>query len=163
MKNLKTIIYIIIISTIFIQNLKAESLTSKFNQSIIKDIKENYQYRIPLYLDDLISLIGVFSPNQNKIVLEYLIDYNEIKTQIEEYNLTAKNKIKNIDKYLFSEKVIKQFKKDKIAKHINKCFMTKNGKNYFSQNLVMTFRYYLKDKFYTEFSLNKKICSNIRY
>lgn len=133
---------------------------SNFNKSFINQTIGQYQYKIPVYQNETTSLIGIYSPNNETIILEYLLDFDVLRNNVEIYNQSSKNQIKNIKKYFFDKSIIKGFTKQKLKSHLNKCNVMHRSKPVFSQGLVMIFRYYMDDEFYTEFKLNQKICEN---
>lgn len=147
----------LILLTLLTTTILFASINNNFNKEIIKNIINEYKYKLPVYQTDTITLIGIYSPNDNTIVLEYLLDFEVLSNNIEKYNIMNKETI-NIEKYLLSKKTKKSFINNKFRRHLNKCNLTVDGKSIFSQNLTMYFRYYLDSIFYGEFKLNKKKC-----
>jgi hypothetical protein len=131
---------------------------NSFNKSIINHILSQYKYKLPVFQDETTSLIGVYSHNSNSIILEYYLDFDVLKNNILLYNENSDKPIKDVIKYLWSGPVKKDFKKNKMIRHLNKCNITRNGKSIFSQGLVMYLRYYLNDRFYEEIIFNENIC-----
>lgn len=142
--------------------LTNKGVTSEFNEEFIKHSLNEYQFRLPVYYDQVTSLIGIFAKNNENLVFEYHIDKDIIKANIESYNIENKRdktkQIKDIEEYLKKEVTINDFIEKKKKSHINKCNTKFQGQNIFEENLNIIFRYYMNEDFYGEFFLNKNEC-----
>ena len=151
----------IILIFIFTLNLYSSTINinSQYNKDFINYNKNNLLTQLPIVQDNLTTLIGLFSPSNNKLIFEYELNWDKLEESVINYNKNSKiNQIKNIKNYFFSEDQKIKFNKQKISVHIIKCDATFHQKNIFSEGMNLKFRYYLDNEFYTEIIINNQTC-----
>jgi len=135
-----------------VAGIKKEALL--YETEYINHIKNFYEPKIPKFINDYTSLIGVNNPEEGILVLEYRLDekilVEQVKTNMPKEELPYS--------YLYSEQVKKYFAHKLFKKNISKCKNKFKGQYVFKDKLQIQFNYYLGEEFYTSFYLNKPLC-----
>ncbi len=171
MKHIFIILFLLLLNSILFSSNKNHIYANKsqknkeaqkdnyYNERYIKKSLNTYLYRIPVVIDDLVTLIGLYTPKKNVLILEYMIEEKEVLKNIEHYNEDKKDeKIKNPFDYIYTEEMKKQFLETRYSADKEKCFQLFEGKNIFHNDLIIKFNYYMGTEFYTSYKLSKEKC-----